>query len=80
MNHLSTDLLIIGSGGAGLRAAIEARRQGVNVLLISKSKTGFASCTASAMGAFRVSLEARARMAFYSYGQETFLVVYSHTA
>lgn len=38
MNNLSTDVLIIGSGGAGLRAAIEARRNGLNVLLISKSK------------------------------------------
>lgn len=57
MNKLSTDVLIIGSGGAGLRAAIEARRQGVNVLLISKSKTGLANCTASAMGAFGVSKE-----------------------
>lgn len=57
MNHLSTDVLVIGSGGAGLRAAIEARRQGVNVLLISKSKTGLANCTTSAMGAFRVSQE-----------------------
>lgn len=57
MNNLSTDVLIIGSGGAGLRAAIEARRQGVNVLLISKNKTGLANCTASAMGAFKVSRE-----------------------
>jgi succinate dehydrogenase/fumarate reductase flavoprotein subunit len=57
LNNLLTDVLIIGSGGAGLRAAIEARRQGVNVLLISKSKTGFANCTASAMGAFKVSRE-----------------------
>lgn len=55
MNNLLTDVLIIGSGGAGLRAAIEARRKGVNVLLISKSKLGLANCTASAMGAFRIS-------------------------
>lgn len=57
MNQLSTDVLVIGSGGAGLRAAIEARRHKANVLLISKSKTGLASCTASSMGAFRVSRE-----------------------
>lgn len=57
MNNLSTDVLIIGSGGAGLRAAIEARRQGLSVILVSKSKTGLANCTASAMGAFRVSKE-----------------------
>jgi len=55
MKRLSTDVLIIGSGGAGLRAAIEARRQGVNVLLASKGKLGLANCTAIAGGVFRAS-------------------------
>jgi succinate dehydrogenase/fumarate reductase flavoprotein subunit len=55
MQHFTTDVLIIGSGAAGLRAAIEARRQGVRVLLISKGKAGFGCCTAAAMGSFRVS-------------------------
>jgi len=55
VKQLSTDVLIIGSGGAGLRAAIEARRQGVNVLLVSKSKLGLANCTATAGGVFRAS-------------------------
>jgi fumarate reductase (CoM/CoB) subunit A len=55
MKQLSTDVLIIGSGGAGLRAAIEARRQKVNVLLVSKGKLGFANCTAIAGGIFRAS-------------------------
>jgi succinate dehydrogenase / fumarate reductase, flavoprotein subunit len=36
----SCDVLIIGSGSAGLRAAIEAHDAGANVLIISKSKTG----------------------------------------
>ena len=34
------DLLIIGGGSAGLRAAIEAHDAGTNVLIISKSKKG----------------------------------------
>lgn len=55
MKQLSTDVLIIGSGGAGLRAAIEARRQGVNVLLVSKGKLGPANCAALAGGVFRAS-------------------------
>ena len=55
MKKLSTDVLIIGSGGAGLRAAIEARRHGVNVLLVSKSKVGLGNCTATAGGVFRAS-------------------------
>ena len=38
-NH-SCDVLIIGSGSAGLRAAIEAHNAGASVIIISKSKTG----------------------------------------
>ena len=36
----SCDVLIIGGGSAGLRAAIEAHDAGANVLLISKVKRG----------------------------------------
>lgn len=36
----SCDVLIIGSGSAGLRAAIEAHDAGVDVLIISKSRKG----------------------------------------
>jgi succinate dehydrogenase / fumarate reductase flavoprotein subunit len=39
-NHRSCDVLIIGSGSAGLRAAIEAHDAGARVLIISKSKKG----------------------------------------
>jgi succinate dehydrogenase / fumarate reductase, flavoprotein subunit len=38
-NH-SCDVLIIGGGSAGLRAAIEAHDAGANVIIISKSKKG----------------------------------------
>jgi succinate dehydrogenase/fumarate reductase flavoprotein subunit len=34
----SCDVLIIGGGSAGLRAAIEAHDSGANLLIISKSK------------------------------------------
>ena len=34
------DVLIIGGGSAGLRAAIEAHDAGANVIIISKSKKG----------------------------------------
>lgn len=43
---IDTDVLVVGSGGAGLRAAIEARRQKVSVLLVSKSPVGMANNTA----------------------------------
>jgi len=46
---LQADVLIVGSGGTGLRAAIEARDIGAKVLIVSKG--GFPSgCTAVAMG------------------------------
>lgn len=48
---VTTDVLIIGSGGAALRAAIEAGRRGVDVLLLSKSRIGYGNNTAMAGGA-----------------------------
>lgn len=46
--HIKTDILVIGSGGAGLRAAIEVREQGCEVLLVSKSALGRGNNTAVA--------------------------------
>ena len=39
-SNRSCDVLIIGGGSAGLRAAIEANDAGAHVLIISKSKKG----------------------------------------
>src|ERR671921_2792913 len=39
-SNYSCDVLIIGGGSAGLRAAIEAHDAGANVLIISKSRKG----------------------------------------
>lgn len=39
------DVLVIGGGGAGLRAAIEARHAGADVLLVSKGRVGYANNT-----------------------------------
>ncbi len=39
-SNYSCDVLIIGGGSAGLRAAIEAHDAGANVLIVSKSKRG----------------------------------------
>ena len=38
---VDTDILIIGSGGAGPRATIEARKYDIDVLLVSKSRVGY---------------------------------------
>ncbi len=39
-SHYLCDVLIIGDGSAGLRAAIEAHDAGAYVLIISKSRRG----------------------------------------
>jgi len=36
LDDVSCDVLVIGGGGAGLRAAIEAREMGADVLVVSK--------------------------------------------
>ena len=45
MKALTTDVLIIGAGLAGLRAALEVVRSGLRPLVISKGLPGFANCT-----------------------------------
>lgn len=40
LRKVSCDILVIGGGGAGLRAAIEAHDSGADVLIISKSQKG----------------------------------------
>jgi succinate dehydrogenase/fumarate reductase flavoprotein subunit len=55
-NHFRTEVLVIGGGGAGLRAAIEARERGANVLVISQSRVGYGSNTTIAGGAFAAVL------------------------
>jgi succinate dehydrogenase/fumarate reductase flavoprotein subunit len=48
--RLKTDVLVLGGGGAGLRAALEARRGGAEVTLVSKQPAGGASCTSHGAG------------------------------
>ena len=43
---IKTDVLIIGGGGAGLRAAVAAADCGAQVILVSKRKVGIAGATA----------------------------------
>jgi succinate dehydrogenase flavoprotein subunit len=46
--HVETDVLIIGSGGAGMYAAIAAARAGVNVMLAERSLIGRGGATVMA--------------------------------
>jgi succinate dehydrogenase/fumarate reductase flavoprotein subunit len=46
--HLSTDVLIVGAGGAGMYAAIAAARHGASVILLDKSLVGRGGATVMA--------------------------------
>ena len=54
--EIDTDVLIIGSGGTGLRAAIEARRYGVEVYVVDKSVIGMNSNTRYSGGGLKAAL------------------------
>jgi len=54
-----TDVLVIGSGGAGLRAAIAAREAGANTLVISKTLAGKAGCTVMAEGGYNAAIRTK---------------------
>ncbi|RLI06614.1 hypothetical protein DRO24_04725, partial [Candidatus Bathyarchaeota archaeon] len=41
MGTLEADVLVVGGGAAGLRAAIEAVRQGVSPLVVCKGRAGY---------------------------------------
>ena len=45
MTHLSTDVLVVGAGGAGMYAAIAAAREGRSVLLLDKGLVGRGGAT-----------------------------------
>ena len=55
--HLQTDVVILGTGGAGLRAAIAARRAGAEVLVVSKMGREDLNCTIRAWGGFTYAPE-----------------------
>src|SRR3982074_2822865 len=54
--HVETDVLIIGSGGAGMYAAIEAARAGSRVLLVDRSLIGRGGATVMAQMTVAVAL------------------------
>ncbi|MDD4858854.1 MAG: FAD-binding protein [Dehalococcoidales bacterium] len=58
LSEFTCDVLIIGSGGAGLRAAIEARKMGVDVLVVGKSPAGRGNNTTIAGGGFAATFTA----------------------
>jgi fumarate reductase (CoM/CoB) subunit A len=49
------DVLVIGSGGAGCRAAIEARKKNLNVAIVSKGLSFKSGCTTLAEGGYNAA-------------------------
>jgi succinate dehydrogenase / fumarate reductase flavoprotein subunit len=56
--HVETDVLVIGAGGAGMYAAIEAARNGASVLLLDRSLIGRGGATVMAQMTVAVALGA----------------------
>ncbi|MBW2621434.1 MAG: FAD-binding protein [Deltaproteobacteria bacterium] len=56
IQSIQTDVLVIGGGAAGVRAAIEARQRGCRVTMLSHSKIGRANNTAISFGGFAAAL------------------------
>ena len=52
MKTISTDVLIIGSGGAGSRAAIEVDDAGLKAIIVSKGLSFRSGCTGMAEGGY----------------------------
>lgn len=52
LDAVSCDVLVIGGGGSGLRAAIEAKERGVDVVVVSKSRVGYGNNTYISKGTF----------------------------
>jgi fumarate reductase (CoM/CoB) subunit A len=58
LDILDMDVLIIGAGGAGLRAAIEADKKGVKTTIVSKGRFP-SGCTQYAMGLMQAAYDPR---------------------
>jgi fumarate reductase (CoM/CoB) subunit A len=55
ISRLDSDVLVIGGGGAGLMAAIEAAKHGMKVILVSKSRVGYKNNTTISGGGLAVA-------------------------
>ena len=62
---IKTDILVIGAGGAGIRAAIEAQKTGLEVFLLGKEVLGCAH-TGMAMGGMNAAMVAPATPEFHA--------------
>ena len=65
--EVKTDVLIVGGGGAGFRAAIGAREKGADVLLLSKGPLG--RCGATPMAGADYTLDGKSLRELGFYGE-----------
>lgn len=65
IKYINTDILVIGAGGAGIRAAIEAKKSGLSVFLLGKEVLGCAH-TGMAMGGMNAAMVAPATPEFHA--------------
>ena len=56
MERIESDVLVVGTGGAGLRAAIEAEERGASVAVVSKAPAGVNNATMVIGGGFRAAV------------------------
>lgn len=56
MIEKEVDVLVIGTGGAGLRAAVAAHERGAETLVVSKTLAGKAGCTVMAEGGYNAAI------------------------
>lgn len=68
---IQTDILVIGGGAAGIRAAVEARRQNLEVLVISAFKVGSGNNSAISQGGFSAVDPADPRDSFTLFYEDT---------
>src|SRR4026207_853635 len=61
MEHFQTDILILGTGGAGLMAALHAawRNPDASIVLVSKGLLGKSGCTRMVQGGYNVVLDSK---------------------
>ena len=69
METLTTDVLVIGSGAAGLRAAIASRQAGAETLVVGKAPAGLGTATILSGAGFAASIDG---VATSDYRRETF--------
>ena len=57
METLTTDVLVIGSGAAGLRAAIASKQAGAETLVVGKAPAGLGTSTILSGAGFAASID-----------------------